>query len=211
MARLTIERCTLEECESWADRWKAVATYAAAGRDESLMNAARRLQARAIRRAGELLATIPDGRPQGRPKKGTPRPERPPAPRREAARSAGMAVHEPNRAVRFARIPLDEFEAAIERPKPATLGELDRRGNIQLRKAGGLPDADATAFEAHRSANKARARLRLLGQWLREMTPESRASLIEHSDASQRAELQRSLVRIRRCAKALLAELPPQR
>src|SRR4249920_1073731 len=60
------ECAALDECQAWADKAEAMASYARQARDDTLRKMADRIQARAIRRCGELLKQVPasaGGRP----------------------------------------------------------------------------------------------------------------------------------------------------
>jgi len=58
-AKTALANCSsMDECKDWADKAKALASYARQSQDESLRKMATRIQARAIRRAGELLKQI---------------------------------------------------------------------------------------------------------------------------------------------------------
>lgn len=58
-AKQALAECTrIDECKSWADKAQALASYAKQAKDDSLRKCADRIQARAIRRAGELLKQI---------------------------------------------------------------------------------------------------------------------------------------------------------
>src|SRR5258708_11832120 len=85
-------------------------------------NLADRIQARAVRRMGELLKQFDA---QGRRSdqqlsEGT----HTKLSQREVAENAGISKHQQVQAVRVANIPEDKFEAAIEQPKPATVTTL---------------------------------------------------------------------------------------
>jgi hypothetical protein len=59
-ARAALERCEcVDECAEWADRAGALASYARQARDRDLEAVAKRIRARAVRRAGELLEQTP--------------------------------------------------------------------------------------------------------------------------------------------------------
>ena len=45
----------VDECKTWADKAQALASYAKQAGDKTLFDYAKRIQARAIRRAGQLL------------------------------------------------------------------------------------------------------------------------------------------------------------
>jgi len=48
----------MDECKSWADKAEALSSYAKQANDNTLHRLADRIQARAIRREGELLEEI---------------------------------------------------------------------------------------------------------------------------------------------------------
>ena len=55
-AKTLLAQCSkIDECKDWADKSEALASYARQAKDDSLRKHADRIQARAIRRAGELL------------------------------------------------------------------------------------------------------------------------------------------------------------
>jgi hypothetical protein len=59
----------MDECQQWADKAEALASYAKQSKDDSLRKMCDRIQARAIRRCGELLKKFQTGPQGGRPKK----------------------------------------------------------------------------------------------------------------------------------------------
>src|SRR2546425_925580 len=55
-AKRALAECTkIDECADWANKARALASYARQAKDETLQKHATRIQARAIRRCGELL------------------------------------------------------------------------------------------------------------------------------------------------------------
>ena len=60
-ALATCER--IDECADWANKAEALASYAKQAQDDELRKTADRIQDRAIRRCGELLAAIKAGAP----------------------------------------------------------------------------------------------------------------------------------------------------
>jgi hypothetical protein len=89
---------------------------------------AKRIRARAVRRAGELLQQIPTCRGQ----RFDLRPDHDAVgARTQAARQAGMSSSQQKTAVRLAKIPADEFERAIEAPDPP--GTMRLAGRAALR------------------------------------------------------------------------------
>jgi hypothetical protein len=141
-ARAALERCDkLDEVAEWSDRAAALASYARQSRDRELEAMAKRIRARAVRRAGELLQDIPTCR--GRRFDLRPDLEAVGA-RTQAARQAGMSVSQQKTAVRLAKIPADEFEAAVEAADPPGLA-----GRAALRPPALNADADG-GFERAR-------------------------------------------------------------
>lgn len=140
-ARAALAECSqIDECQSWADKAAAMASYARQAKDDQLERLAQRIRARAIRRAGELLAQVEPQRGArtdiehggGAPTKLT---------RKQAATDAGMSRDQMHTALRVARVPAPEFEAAVEADKPLTLSELAAKG-IAPRPAPPKPSVD---------------------------------------------------------------------
>lgn len=91
--------------------------------DDSLRQMADRIQARAVRRMGELLKQY-DGKGNNQhsgdaPTKLT---------QKQAAAAAGISKDQTVTAVRVANVPAAQFEAAIESDKPATVTALAEMG-----------------------------------------------------------------------------------
>jgi hypothetical protein len=128
--------------------------------DTALREMADRIQARAIRRAGELLLQIPAGQGarDGKRQEGT----LPPLSRTTAAPEAGLSEHQRRTALRVANVPRPEFETAVERPRPATVTELAERGK-QPRPAPAADHLDGAASKLRtRRMVTSPLRLRLL-------------------------------------------------
>ena len=127
-ARAALESCSrIDECQDWADKAEALASYARQSHDDTLRQLADRIQARAIRRAGQLLQEIAPamGARTDRPRDGAV----PRSPTRtEAATAAGLSDRQRKTALRVAAVPADEFEAALEADNPPTVTQLARRG-----------------------------------------------------------------------------------
>ena len=116
----------IDECKDWADRMAALASYAAQAKDEELLRRARRIQARALRRVGELLQQIESARGANLPNVG--REGTLLIGRTEAAREAGLSEHQQKQALRLANIPEHEIEDLIESFDPPTITELAEHG-----------------------------------------------------------------------------------
>jgi hypothetical protein len=67
-AKTALANCVrIDECQSWADKAAALASYAKQANDEELMRQATRIRDRAIRRCGELLKQIEAETPRDYP------------------------------------------------------------------------------------------------------------------------------------------------
>jgi hypothetical protein len=59
-AKQALAECSrIDECQNWADKGAALASYARQARDDTLFSFATRIKARALDRCGELLRQIP--------------------------------------------------------------------------------------------------------------------------------------------------------
>lgn len=122
-AKQSLATCDrVDECQDWADRAAAMASYAKQANDEELHVMALRIRARAIRRCGELLQAIPST--VGKPKAigvGAG-----PITKSSAAADAGLSRRQKQTALRVANAP--DFEDELESDSPPTLTELANRG-----------------------------------------------------------------------------------
>ena len=119
-AKAALAECNrINECQDWADKAEALASYARQANDNALRKLADRIQARAVRRAGELLELL-DGRGDHMKKDGAVLS----LTRAQAARRAGMGERQRKTAVRVARVPVDDFEKAVESENPPTVTKL---------------------------------------------------------------------------------------
>lgn len=127
-ARNALAECQrIDECQSWADKAEALASYAKQADDDSLRKMADRIQARAVRRAGELLKQIEPAhgaRTDVEPREG----DHPRLTRKQAAAEAGMSDHQRKSAIRVASVPAPEFESQVESDNPPTVTKLAEQG-----------------------------------------------------------------------------------
>ncbi len=129
-AKVALAECQrLDECQDWADRMEAMASYARQAQDESLRRMCDRIQARASRRCGELLQSIQPARGANQNISGD-------APtnvqtRTQAATDAGLSRDQRVTHLRVANVPAEEFEAAVESADPPTVTELARIGTVK--------------------------------------------------------------------------------
>lgn len=124
-AKAALANCaSIDECQTWANKAEALASYAKQADDDTLRKQADRIQARAVRRCGELLKQFDaQGRrsaelPDGTVKKSM----------TEAATEAGMSERQRATAVRVANVPAEDFETAVEDETPPTVTKLAEMG-----------------------------------------------------------------------------------
>lgn len=129
-AKAALSACEqLDECQDWADRAKAMASYARQSEDKALEQMAVRIRSRAIKRCGELYRQI-EPNPGGQPTHSTRATDGPSRiSRRAAARqAAGMSERQMKTALRVANVPDEDFEALVESDAPPSVSVLARKG-----------------------------------------------------------------------------------
>jgi hypothetical protein len=125
-AKAAIAKCAkIDEVKTWADKAKALAVYAAQAKDETLLDNAKRIRARAVRREGELLKEIEPAKGGDRKSKGG---HSPVDSRRSVAQAAGLSENQQKTALRVASVPEDQFEQQVEGLKPPTVQALAKQG-----------------------------------------------------------------------------------
>lgn len=120
------ECASIDECQDWADKAAALASYARQAEDDQLERMSQRIRARAIRRAGELLKQIEPGHGKNQNIKDGNGPNA--ETRKAVGEQAGMSERQIKTAIRVANIPQDVFDTCIEDDKPATVTELAEMG-----------------------------------------------------------------------------------
>jgi hypothetical protein len=153
----------VDECQEWADKAKAMASYARQADDETLHRYADRIKARAIRRGGELLKQIPPATGNNLPN--VERDATVPYGRIAAADAAGISERQRKTMLRVANVPEGDFERQVESDNPPTLTELADQGK---RPAEYLGDSSPANF---RSATQALALLRRFAEFTAETDP----------------------------------------
>ena len=118
-----LECCRVDECQQWANKMHALASYAKQAHDESLRRMAMRIQARAIQRCGELLKEVP-----AQSGKRTDLTIAGPPTRAQAARAAGLSRGQARSALQVAQVPKAEFERQVESTNPPTVTRLALKG-----------------------------------------------------------------------------------
>jgi hypothetical protein len=143
-AQAALFRCEqVDECQQWASKAAAIASYAKQACDSTLEDIAKRIRARAVRRMGELLEKIPhaQGARATETRSGT---------RTAVARAAGLSVNQQSTALQVARVPLEQFESRVEATPPATIAQLSEIG---ISKRGGRNLRERkTTMRVHRFA-----------------------------------------------------------
>lgn len=153
-ARNALARCELvDECKEMADKAAAIEVYARQSKDDTLVIMAQRIQARAIRRMGELLKTIPHLHGPGCGEKGPTR--------TGVARAAGVTRVQQRQAAQIAQIPAKQFERAIESKRPprpyklAALGVCKRTMQTEVSLRRSLALAEEQLIRCHVRLTKA--------------------------------------------------------
>jgi len=140
-AKTALAECqNIDECQAWADKAEALASYAKQADDDSLRKMADRIQARAIRRAGELLKQIEPAKNQH---DANARAGAQPSTREQAATEAGLSPHQRKQALRVANVPEQDFIEQVESDSPPTVTKLAKQGK---RKPVDLKGRDPSEF-----------------------------------------------------------------
>lgn len=128
-AQKALAECSrVDECQDWADKAAALASYARQAKDDQLKKLAQRIQDRAVRRCGELLKQVPPGSGAHMKTDGADSFQT----RAEVATEAGMSERQMVTAIRVANIPEDEFVAQVESDNPPTVTALAEQGTRRL-------------------------------------------------------------------------------
>jgi N6-adenosine-specific RNA methylase IME4 len=114
----------IDECRDWADKSMALAAYAKQAGDETLLNHARRIQCRAMRRMGKVIALIEPGKPGPKSELSTTNVTQ--LNKTETARAAGISKRQQDTAFKVADIPENDFEKLVEAEKAPTISGLIR-------------------------------------------------------------------------------------
>lgn len=126
-----LQQCNnVDECKEWSDKMAALASYWKQANDETMYKLAKRIQARAYRRAGELLKQFDASgkRTDIEPKEAA----HLRLTRTDVAKRNGMSEHERKTAVRLSNVPEDKFEAQVESDNPPTITALAEQGKKSI-------------------------------------------------------------------------------
>lgn len=129
-AKTALATCSsMDECQDWANKAEAMASYARQAGDETLRKFADRIAGRARRRLGDLLKLYDA---QGQRTDTLSVGDHTKFSQKEMADRAGISKHQQVTAVRIANIPEETFEALIESdntPTATKLAELGKKSN----------------------------------------------------------------------------------
>ena len=185
-ARSALAEChRIDECKDWASKAEALSSYARQMDDDTLLNFAKRIQSRAIRRAGELLKDFQSpGARTDQPTVGIG-----PRSQRQAAEAAGMSARQEKTAVRIANVPENDFEAAVESDTPLSVTKLAAMGKRDAPPGFKLathvlgevkdfaefceqnpPESVASGVEEYDGKEKVRTRVTVIVRWLEQFS-----------------------------------------
>lgn len=189
-AKLALANCDqIDECKEWADKAAALASYAKQAEDDQLLNLSKRIKARALRRAGELLKQI-DPSKGGRPAEtgvGT----HTSFSRGDAAAEAGMSKHQQVQATRVANVPRETFESMVESDAPPTATKLAEIGTAKKPKpAVDLGGRDPKAF------NRALHFVALIERYAGDLSAYDIGEILSCLDDDQRGRLRAAVSKI---------------
>ena len=183
-AKTALSECSrIDECQEWADKARALASYAKQSKDDSLRKMAERIQSRAISRCGELLKQIEPGTGKYQSKREGDRP----LDRKQAGDAAGMSDHQRKQALRVANIPREQFESLVESDNPPTVTKLAEMGK---RQAVDLKGRDPKEF------NKALHFVAAFERHLKECKKYDVLSTVDILDDSERSRLRKAIDKI---------------
>lgn len=126
-AKLAIAECVhIDECKDWADKSKALASYAKQAQDKEMEKHAMRIRARAVRRCGELLKEVEraNGANQNIKDGDGPKVQT----RKGVATQAGLSERQAKQSIRVANVEDEDFEQQVESEDPPTITKLAEQG-----------------------------------------------------------------------------------
>lgn len=177
---------SIDECQDWADKAAALASYARQANDDQLEKMAMRIKARAVRRCGELLKQFDA---QGKRTDQLDVGDHTKLSQREVAEQAGISKHQQVTAVRIANVQQEDFERAVESEKPPTITQLAQQG-IKPRPLVDLKGRDPGDF------NRALHYLGLIAEYARELRAQSHSAILPILTEKERNELRKNIAEI---------------
>ena len=186
-AKVALAECqSIDECQTWADKAAALASYGRQANDNTLVDMALRIQARASRRAGELLKQF-DARVDNARKQTVG--DHSLISQREVAAEAGMSEYQQATAVRIANVPQDTFERMVESPSPPTKTALADIG----KKTRPLVDLGDRSEADFKTATQAQGQVREFAKHIDTLNP---AAIARGSSAREIAVMRPQIEKI---------------
>jgi hypothetical protein len=182
-ARKALAECAaVDELKEWNDKAAAMAVYARQAKDNSLHQYALRIQARAQRRMGQLLKSIPgrSGGDRGNSATGGKRPMA--ETRTSVAQSVGLSEHQRKTAIRVASVSDESFESQVESSTPPSITRLAEEGKAPAMSSS--PESDARK----RTRRQTQEALTEFFRFCRETHPKDAARCFEASDSKTLAQ-----------------------
>jgi len=129
-AKVALSECyDLDECKSWSDKAKALASYAKQADDTELEDMAKRIRGRAIRQMGVILKEFDArGGDRGNQYTGGKKDATVHFAKNLAAEQVGLTERKMKQATRLANIDEMEFESRMEAENPPNISELEELG-----------------------------------------------------------------------------------
>ncbi len=151
-AKASLTECTrVDECADWANKAEAMAAYARMSEDETLRKMCDRIQARALRRCGELLKIHnAQGRRTDQPLDGSGHKSQ-----QEVGAEAGLSERQQKTAVRISNVSEADFERQVESDSPPTVTALAEQG----KKTRVIDLTEGRDHEEYAMATQAQGRL----------------------------------------------------
>ncbi len=176
------ECARIDECQDWANKAKALASYARQSKDDTLRKMADRIQARAIRRCGELLKQIEPNHDRGNQYRQHDGAVMQPT-RTIAATQAGLSERQKVTALRVASIPQSEFEKEVESDQPPTVTKLAEQGKQEKQKP--LHDLEGIDPYFYARATELQGAIKRLAAYCQKHDPKAIAGAFKHHEKDQ--------------------------
>jgi hypothetical protein len=131
-AKLAIMECfRTDECQDWADKMQALASYARQSQDYEMEKTALRIRSRAIKRGGEILKETEKAQPGPKQLRDAADPQ---LGRKAAAEDAGLSARQAKTMIRVSNVPNEIFEQQVESENPPTITSLAQQGTTPSKK-----------------------------------------------------------------------------
>jgi len=132
-AKLAIMECfRTDECQDWADKMQALASYARQSQDYEMEKTALRIRSRAIKRGGEILKETQKAHGANQNIRDAADPNV--YTRKAAADDAGLSARQAKTMIRVSNVPNEIFEQQVESENPPTITSLAQQGTTPSKK-----------------------------------------------------------------------------